>query len=236
MQKTMGIPRSMSLVQTSIGQKALVAITGAILFGFVIVHLLGNLQVFLGADHLNEYAAFLRSMPKVVWSVRIVLLVSLIVHVALTVNLAIRSGRARGSSYRVQADLAPQGPLMKYARKTMILSGPIVFLFIAFHLAHLTIGVDVIPGHPFDHEDVYANFVHGFRVPWVTAIYVFANVLLGFHLYQGGHSLLQSLGLRSPRFDPQIRAAAVAFAALVSVGNVAMPLAVMLRVVGADVD
>jgi succinate dehydrogenase / fumarate reductase, cytochrome b subunit len=225
---------ALSLTHTGVGKKALVAITGGILFGFVIVHLLGNLQVFLGADHLNEYAAFLQSMPKVVWSVRLLLLASLVVHVGLTIDLATKNARARGSRYEVQADVADQDPLMKYARKTMILSGPLVFAFIVFHLAHLTVGAPVVPGYEFVREDVYSNFVHGFRNPWITGFYVFANVLLGFHLYQGGHSLLQSLGLRAPRFDVPIRRAAAAFAALVSLGNVAMPLLVLARVVGGD--
>jgi succinate dehydrogenase / fumarate reductase cytochrome b subunit len=234
MQQTTMQQTTLSLVHTGIGKKALVAVTGAILFGFVITHLLGNLQVFLGAEHLNAYAASLRDMPKVVWSVRAILLVALVVHVALTVQLAMRNRAARRSRYAREADLAAQGPLLKYARKTMILSGPIVFAFIAFHLAHLTIGAEVVPGYEFDHADVYANVVHGFRVPWITGLYVFANILLGFHLYHGGHSLLQSLGLRSPRFDREIRGAAIAFAALVSIGNVIIPFAIALRLVGGD--
>lgn len=226
--------KAMTLTQTSIGKKALVAVTGAILFGFVIGHLVGNLQVFLGREHLNEYAEFLHSMPKALWTARIVLLVSLVVHIALTVQLALRNSAARGGRYRVQADSADQGPLTKYARKTMILSGPLVFAFIVFHLAHLTVGADVIPGYTFDPADVYANVIHGFRNPYVTGVYIFANVLLGFHLFQGGHSLLQSLGLRSPRFDSQIRAAAMALAIVVSLGNVIVPITILARVVGGD--
>jgi succinate dehydrogenase / fumarate reductase cytochrome b subunit len=221
--------------ETAIVKKALVAVTGAILFGFVIVHLLGNVQVFLGREHLNDYAEFLHSMPKVVWGVRAVLLLSLVIHLALTIDLAVRNGLARGSRYEVVADVADQDPLMKYARKTMILSGPILFAFVVFHLAHLTVGADVVPGYEFDPEDVYANVVYGFRNVWITGAYVFANVLLGFHLYQGGHSLLQSLGLRAPRFDAHVRGAAAAFAAFVCVGNVAIPLAVLARVIGGDV-
>lgn len=224
---------ALTLTQTGIGKKALVAITGAILFGFVIFHMLGNLQIFLGREQLDDYSAMLHAIPELLWLARAVLLVSLVVHVALTVQLASANARARQTRYRVSADLAKQDPLMRYARKTMILSGPIVFAFIAFHLAHLTIGN--VPGLALEPGQVYDNVVHGFRNPYVVGIYIFANILLGLHLYQGGHSLLQSLGLRSPRFDARIRRGAAAFAAVVALGNVAMPIAVMLHFVGSDV-
>lgn len=228
------ITHAWTLTRTSIGKKAVVAVTGAILFGFVVFHTLGNLQVFLGPEALNDYAAALHAIPELLWLARIVLLVSLLVHVGLTIDLAVRNGRARGSRYHVAADHAAQGPLMKYARKTMILSGPIVLAFVAFHVAHLTLGR--VPGFPLDPENVYANVVHGFRSPAVTGLYVFANVLLGFHLYQGGHGLLQSLGLRSPRFDAPLRTVAALLAAFVCVGNVIMPLAVLARLVGAELE
>lgn len=227
--------KALTLTRTSIGKKVLVAITGAILFAFVIGHLIGNLQVFLGPEHLNAYAELLHSMPKALWAVRGILLLSLIVHVVLTVQLALANRAARPSRYHKASDVGDQGPLMRYARKTMILSGPIVFAFIAFHIAHLTIGADVVQGYRFDRGDVYLNVIHGFRSVTVTGFYVFANILLGFHLYHGGHSLLQSLGLRSPRFDRRIRGAAMAFAAFVSIGNVLIPLTIMARVVGGDV-
>lgn len=227
--------KAVTLTGTTIGKKALVAITGAILFAFVIGHLIGNLQVFLGPEHMNAYAEFLHSMPKALWAVRIILLLALITHVGLTVQLAMANSAARPNRYKIAADVGQQGPLLRYARKTMILSGPIVLAFIGFHIAHLTVGADVVQGYRFDPQDVYANVIHGFRSVWVTSFYVFANILLGFHLYQGGHSLLQSLGLRSPRFDRRIRGTAMAFAAFVAVGNVIIPLSIMARIVGGDV-
>lgn len=228
--------KALTLVQTGIGKKALVAITGAILFGFVIGHMIGNLQVFLGREHLNDYAEFLHSMPKALWAVRIVLLASLFTHIGLTVQLAIQNRAARSARYRVSADVAVQSPIEKYARKTMVLSGLVVFAFIAFHLAHLTVGADVIPGYAFQREDVYANVIHGFRNPYVSGFYVFANLLLGIHLFHGAHSFLQSLGVRSPRFDSRIHAAAITFAVVVSLANVIMPLTILARVVGGDLE
>jgi succinate dehydrogenase / fumarate reductase cytochrome b subunit len=227
--------KPLTLTQTTIGQKAIVAITGAILFAFVIGHLIGNLQVFLGPEHLNAYADFLHSMPKVLWTVRFVLLASIITHIALTVQLTLKNNRARPVRYHSSTDVGDQSPLMKYARKTMILSGPIVAAFVVFHIAHLTLGANVVEGYRFDPSDVYSNVIHGFRNPFVTGFYVFANLLLGLHLYQGGHSLLQSLGLRSPRGGRTIRGTAIAFATFVTLGNVLIPLSVLVRVVGGDV-
>ena len=228
--------KALTLVQTGIGKKALVAITGAILFGFVIAHMIGNLQVFLGREHLNEYAEFLHSMPKALWAARIVLIVAVVTHIGLTISLATQNRSARASRYRVNADVAKQSPIEKYARKTMVLSGLIVLAFVVFHLAHLTLHADVVPGHPWVEDDLYANVVAGFRNPFITGFYVFANLLLGIHLFHGSHSLLQSLGLRSPRFDARIRNGAIAFAVIVSLANVAMPLAILARVTGGDLE
>lgn len=224
---------ALTLTQTGIGKKAAVALTGAVMFGFVLVHMLGNLQIFLGRETLNHYSAMLHAVPELLWVARAVLLVSVISHIALTVDLAMRNAKARPTAYRVSADVGRQDPLMRYARKTMILSGPIVLSFIVFHLAHLTLGE--VPGLAHG-QDVYENVVRGFQNPVVAGFYVFANILLGLHLYHGGHSLLQSLGLRNPRLDPKARTAAAAFAAAVTVGNVVMPLAVLVRAVGADVQ
>lgn len=228
--------KALTLVQTGIGKKALVAITGAILFGFVIVHMIGNLQVFLGPEHLDDYADFLHSMPKLLWAARIVLIVSVVTHIALTIQLATQNRAARGSRYRVNADVAKQSPIEKYARKTMVLSGLIVLAFVVFHIAHLTLHYDVVPGRQWDETSLYANVIHGFRDPFVSGFYVFANLLLGIHLFHGSHSLLQSIGARSPRFDVRIRNGAIAFATIVSLANVAMPLAILARLVGADLE
>ncbi|MDQ3032772.1 MAG: succinate dehydrogenase cytochrome b subunit [Myxococcota bacterium] len=227
--------KALTLTQTSIGKKAIVAVTGAILFGFVIAHLIGNLQVFLGPEHLNAYGELLHSMPKLLWTARIVLLVSVILHIVVTIQIALQNNAARPTRYHTVTDVGAQGPLMRYARKTMVLSGPIVGAFIVFHIAHLTVGADVVQGYRWDAADVYLNVVQGFRDPLLVGFYVFANLLLGLHLYHGGHSLLQSLGLRTPRFDRRIRGAAMALAAFVTLGNVTIPLAILMHVVGGDV-
>lgn len=220
---------ALNLSSTTIGKKALVAVTGLVLFGFVIGHMAGNLQVFLGPGHLNAYAAFLQSQQELLWVARIVLLVSLITHVALIIDLNGRNQGARKSRYKVETTHTQQSPFERYARSTMILSGPIVLLFILFHLAHFTLGV--VPGLPFEHGDVYNNVVLGFQNPVIAGIYIFANILLGLHLFHGGHSMLQTLGFRNPRLFAPARSIAMGLAILIVIGNVAMPTAALARII-----
>lgn len=209
-----------------VGKKALVAVTGLILFFFVIGHMLGNLQLFLGPEALNGYARKLREMPALVWTVRFVLLAALVAHVWLSLSLLRGSNAARGAGYRMHQSVATN-----YAARTMKWSGPMLGAFILYHLAHFTwpgVAMGDYAHHP---DDVYANVVNGFSVPWVTAIYVFAQVLLGMHLHHGAWSLFQSLGLSHPRYDGLRRALPRTLALGVVVGNVAMPLAVLTGLV-----
>lgn len=218
--------KTLTLTDTTIGKKALLAVSGAVLFGFVIQHMLGNLQVFLGPETFNGYAEGIKSKPALVWAVRGVLLAALITHVALVVQLYTRSLAARPVGYRVKKNIATS-----YAAATMKYSGPALLLYILFHLAHFTFPGLSLGGHEFSPLDPYGNFVAGFQIPWVTLLYVTANLLLGMHLYHGGYSLLQSLGLNHPRYNARARMAARAFAFLVTTGNVVMPIAVLVGLV-----
>jgi succinate dehydrogenase / fumarate reductase, cytochrome b subunit len=218
--------KTLTLSDTTIGKKALLAVSGVILFGFVIVHMLGNLQVFLGPDVYNHYAEAAKSNPAVLWSARGLLLLALITHVVLVVQLYARSLAARPVAYRVKKNIATS-----YAGATMKYSGPALLLYIVFHLAHFTAPGLSLGGHEFSPVDVYGNFVASFQLPWVTLLYVTANLLLGMHLYHGGFSLLQSLGLNHPRYNKRARLGARAFALLVTTGNVAMPLSVLFGLI-----
>jgi succinate dehydrogenase / fumarate reductase cytochrome b subunit len=218
--------KTLTLGDTTIGKKALLAVSGVILFGFVIQHMLGNLQVFLGPDVYNHYAESVKSSAALVWSVRSVLLLALITHVVLVVQLYTRSLAARPIGYRVKKNIATT-----YAGATMKYSGPALLLYILFHLAHFTFPGLSLGGHEFSPIDPYGNFVAGFQLWWVTLLYVTANLLLGMHLYHGGYSLLQSLGLNHPRYNKRARLGARGFAFLVTTGNVVMPLAVLFRLV-----
>lgn len=219
--------------QTSIGQKALVALTGAVLYGFAFVHAAGNLQVFLGQEHFNEYAETLQSMPKVVWATRLVLLGSLLTHVALVIGILGKARAARPGRYHVDAAIAnDQSILQRYARQTMILSGLIVFAYLAFHIVHLTAGV--APGLFFHRGMAYENLVYGMRVPWVAGFYIFANLLLGLHLFHGATALFQTLGLKHPQWDARTKPAALLLVAVIVGANVAIPLGCLTRIAGGE--
>jgi succinate dehydrogenase / fumarate reductase cytochrome b subunit len=195
------------------------AITGLILFGFVIGHMLGNLQVFMGANQMNAYAAMLKANATLLWGVRIVLLVAVILHIVAAVQLTRMSQRSRPEGYHykdvIQAD---------YAARTMRWSGPIFAVFVIYHLLHFTTG----SVHPrFDVHDVYRNVISGFRVWPVSLFYIIAMVALAFHLWHGVWSMFQTLGLINPKSDKMIhRLAAIATLALV-IGFISIPMAVL---------
>lgn len=218
--------RTLTLGDTSIGKKVLVALTGIVLFGFVITHMLGNLQVFLGPEALNSYAANLKKLGPLLWVARLVLLVSVIVHIVLSLSLARSASAARPIGYRLKESSATT-----YAARTMRWSGPLLACFIVYHLAHFTWPGVAMAAYPHSAHDVYANVVNGFRVPWVTAIYVVAQVLLGLHLYHGSWSLFQTLGLSHPRYMGLRQSVPRLLAITVVAGNLAMPLAVLAGVI-----
>lgn len=217
----------LTLTRSTVGQKAVVGVTGVILFGFVIGHLLGNLILFAGPEAYLAYAAALKGNPPLLWGTRIVVASSVIVHVALTMQLARRNAMARARGYaRPRKDL-----VTTYAARTMVLSGPLLLAYIVFHIAHFT-APGLALGGEFDPHNVYANVVQGFRVWWVSAIYIFANFLLGLHLYHGGWSAAQSIGAQSKKYDPLRNALAIGLALFVAGGNVFIPIAVQTHLIG----
>lgn len=217
------------LFATNIGKKAAVAVTGIILYGFVFVHALGNLQVFLGPEKINTYGAMLHSVPKLLWGARIVLLLSIFIHAALAMNINMKSRAARSTRYKMSAPIAVQSPLQRYARQTMILSGPIIMAYFFFHLAHLTAGV--VPGMGFQEGDVYGNLVRGFQNPVVAGAYIVANLLLGIHLFHGGVALFQTLGLRHPQWDARTRPLAFLITGIITFTNVIIPTSILAGLV-----
>ncbi len=218
--------KALHLFDTTIGKKSLLAVTGLIMYGFVIGHMVGNLQVFLGPEKLNHYAAFLKSLGGLLWIARLTLVAALAIHVVVSLSLVMRSAGARSIGYRSKETLTTT-----YAAMTMRYGGPALLLFILFHLAHFTIPGVAMGAYEHSHTDVYSNVVHGFSIPWVTAIYIAGNVLLGLHLYHGAWSLFQTLGLSHPRYNPQIKLIPRAIGLGVAAGNIAMPLAVLAGIV-----
>src|SRR5580692_3874880 len=210
---------------STVGKKIVMAVTGIILFGFVIGHLAGNLQVFEGPAKLNAYGAFLHSIGELLWPVRIVLLICIALHIIATVQLALRKKRARPIGYSRKQAIASS-----YASRTMYWSGPIVLAFVIFHLLHLTAGY-IHPGAAFIEGDVYHNVVAGFQVWWVSVWYIFSIILLGLHLRHGIWSMFQSLGMNHPRHTPILKSAAWVVALVIVLGYISIPISVMLGVV-----
>jgi succinate dehydrogenase / fumarate reductase cytochrome b subunit len=210
-------------LQSSIGKKLLMAVTGLILFGFVFVHMLGNLQAY-GAPHkLDDYGALLRKAPALLWGARLVLLASVVAHAWTAWSLTRQGWAARGVDYRQRENYASD-----YASRTMRWGGVTLALFIVYHILHFTTGTL----HPsFVHGAVHQNFVAGFKVVPVSAFYVLAMCALGLHLYHGVWSLTQTLGLDHPRYNPLRRVAAGAFAGLITVVNISFPVAVLAGII-----
>ncbi len=232
--------KSGTFYSSSLGKKAIMALSGIALFGFVLVHMLGNLKMYLGAESFNHYASWLRevgypALPHggALIIARGVLIVAVLVHIWAAWQVTRQSRAARGQRYvkahTVQAD---------YATRTMRWGGVIILLFVVYHLFHLTWGT-VHPDfvHPTTLADgsisaqAYHNVVAGFSVWWVSLFYIVANIALALHLYHGLWSLFQTLGWNHPRLNPWRRRLASAFALIVAAGNISFPIAVLTGIV-----
>ncbi len=211
------------LYGSTLGKKILMAVTGIILFGFVIGHMIGNLQLYLGPEKLNHYAELLQSNKPFLWSFRMVLLFCVSVHIIAAVQLWLRNRRSRPIKYRVF-----NPPAVDYAARTMVWSGPIILAFILYHLGHFTVGST---HHDFIRGDVYHNVVSSFQIWWVAGIYILANLMLAIHLYHGLWSLFQTFGWDHQAYGSARRWFAIVFAMLIGAANISMPLAVLTGVV-----
>ena len=207
------------------GKKAVMAVTGFILFLFIIAHVIGNLQVFEGPAQINAYGRYLRAIPEILWAVRGVLILCVVLHIWASIALAVRKTEARPVGYAKRENVASS-----YASRTMYWSGPIILAFVIYHLFHLTAGV-IQPGGSFIEADVYHNIVTGFRVWYVSAWYVFSMVLLGFHIRHGAWSMFQSIGFNHPRHTPILKKAALVIAILITAGYISIPVSVMAGVI-----
>ncbi|MDQ2666048.1 MAG: succinate dehydrogenase cytochrome b subunit [Gemmatimonadota bacterium] len=209
------------------------AVTGLLLVLFVIGHMAGNLQVFIGPAKMNAYAAFLQGLGELLWLVRIALLVALLLHVLMALQVTRINLAARPFDYTMR-----QPQVSTLASRTMRWGGVLLLVFIVFHILHFTTGT-VFPmasrpdaGHPaFSHTDVYGNVISAFRVPWVVAFYVVAMLFLMLHLFHGAWSSMRTLGLVKPSHTPLRRRAATAIALIVWLGFTAVPVAVFLGVI-----
>ncbi len=240
---------------SSLGKKYIMAVSGCILFLFVLGHLAGNLQIFLGREAINRYGHFLQSNPELIWPARIVLLVLVLLHIWSAVKLSAENYAARPVGY---AEFRPIGST--YASRTMLMSGIIVFCFIVYHLLHFTFQVEAInlthqdfrtfnepgpawaaapvpveqtpktpPAVPEGRHDIYKMMITGFSNIWVSAFYVIGVGLLCLHLSHGASSMFQSIGWRNEAYRPFLEMAAKVVAVLVFLGYISIPVAINLH-------
>lgn len=214
-------------LKSSIGAKALMAITGIILVLFVIGHMVGNLQVFLGPETLNHYAHTLQSLGPILWIIRLVLLTTLVAHIWSAAVVVRMSVAARPVDYQKRKDLTTG-----FAARTMLVSGIVVALFIVYHVLHFTTGTIDMAGSygqllPDGGPDVYRMVVDGFRHPLTTIVYCLATVVLCLHLSHGISSLMQTLGFRNDSNAARIDKIGPVLAVIILIGNLSMPLAAL---------
>ncbi len=215
--------RIASFYRTTVGKKAVMAISGVVLFVFLLGHLAGNLQIFLGPEKLNDYAALLQRMPEALWLARIGLLIALVVHIIAAAQLVLANRRARPVPYAVKRDVETN-----YAARTMAISGPLILLYAVYHLLMFTF---LATGPGYSRVDVYRNVVLAFQSPTISAIYIAAMLLLGLHLHHGVWSMLHTLGISNPRYRRLRRGMAPMVAWAITAGYISIPLAVLAGLV-----
>lgn len=227
--------RVATLYRTTVGKKVLMAVSGVVLFGFVFVHMIGNLKMLFPPDAaghfaMDVYAEFLRDFgypliphEGILWLARVVLLGAVGIHILSAVQLTQLSRAARPAGYAKEANLH-----LSYASRTMRWGGVILLLFIVYHILHFTTG----QAHPtFVEGAVHANYVSAFQNPLIYLVYLIAQTALCFHLYHGVWSFFQTLGLSHPKYNHLRRPFAVGFALVVFVGFLTPPTLVLAGVV-----
>lgn len=220
--ETQARPSRLGLFWTNqIGKKFFSAVTGIILFVFVLGHLLGNLQIFQGADKLNAYARFLQEAKGLLWFTRIVMLAAVTVHAVAGIQLWLQKKAARPVAYATSASIQAS-----VGSRTMIWTGLLTLAFVVFHLLDLTVGA-VVAAAGFQHAAAYQNVVATFHQPLKVAFYGVSLVSLGLHLSHGLYSMFQSLGFRHPLWTPTIQKAAVVIAFFVALFYLFIPAGVV---------
>src|SRR5881392_4068932 len=216
---------------SSVGRKMIVAVTGVILILFVIGHLLGNLQIFLGPEWINTYSQHLRDLGPLLWMIRAFLLLSVLLHIYFTILLAMENRRARPESYRERNYVKAS-----WASRHMLVSGLVVLAFIIFHLLHFTARkfnpqFPLLKLDPLNRYDVYSMMVYGFRNVYVSIFYVIGLFLLTLHLTHGSSSFFQSLGLNDRKLTPRLALGGRIFAWLLFAGYTSIPIAILVGLI-----
>src|SRR5262245_10143848 len=218
---------------TAVGKKWVMGVTGLLLIGFVLAHLIGNLKLYLSKEEINLYGEALRDIPGhllprtvLLWGLRIGLIVAFVLHIHAAATLTVLNRRARPGAARYQSKR--DYVAANYASRTMRWTGVIVLLFVIFHLMDLTWGnanPDFLRGDP------YNNLIYSFQRPAVAIVYIVAMIALAMHLYHGAWSMFQSMGITNPKYNTARKRFAQAFAAVILIGNCSFPIAVQLHLV-----
>jgi succinate dehydrogenase / fumarate reductase, cytochrome b subunit len=226
-----------NVFKSSLGKKYIMAVTGFALFVFVIGHLAGNLQVFLGREAINRYGHFLQSNPELIWPARLGLLLMVALHIWSAITVSLENKAARPVGYEVYQPIGSS-----YASRTMLVGGSIVFIFIVYHLLHYTAEVqflnlthqnfaafmEKLPGQvPPERHDIFKMMVVGFSQPLVSGFYILGLGLLCLHLSHGAGSMFQSLGWKNEAYRPCLDRAAQVVAGLIFVGYASIPVAIL---------
>ena len=221
-----------NIFKSSLGKKYVMAASGAVLFLFVLGHLAGNLQVFLGPEAINRYGHFLQSNPELIWPARLFLILMVLLHLWSAARLSLENKAARPVAY---AEYQPVSST--YASRTMLMSGTIIFIFIIYHLLHFTAQVAYINAtgrnfvdfvDPEKRHDIFKMMVVGFNNPWVAGFYILGMALLCLHLSHGVSGMFQSLGWKNEAYRPWLDTGARVLAVLIFLGYSSIPAAILL--------
>lgn len=207
---------------SSIGKKVLMALSGFILFAYVCAHFLGNLQIYVSFQLINNYAHFLHANPVVLWMARIVLLAAVGVHVVAAIQLWFRKRAARPIEYHTKENIQAST-----ASRTMIVTGLLIGLFVVYHVLDLTTGQARTASQGFEELNPAFNVTHGFAYAPAAIVYIIAMCALGLHLWHGVYSMFGTLGCSHPRYMKVARQLAALFAAVLALGNISFPVAVL---------
>jgi succinate dehydrogenase / fumarate reductase cytochrome b subunit len=217
--------RAITFYGTTIGKKVVMAVSGLIVVGWLLAHMLGNITIFAGREAVNHYAALLANNPPILWGQRIVLVAALAAHIHAAFSLWARNSDARPRAYYQRKDLATN-----YAALTLRYGGLVIISFLNYHNAHLTLGETAHLGYVFDPHDVYNNVVLGFQNPIVAGAYILAQCALAMHLYHGIWSLTQTLGADHPKYNGLRQMVSMAGTLIIVLGFISIPISVQTGV------
>jgi len=221
-----------NIFKSSLGKKYIMAVTGFVMLLFVIGHLAGNLQIFLGPEAINRYGHFLQSNPEIIWPARLFLLLMIALHIWSAVKLSLENKAARPIGYGEYNPVASS-----YASRTMLMSGIIIFAFIVYHLLHFTVQVQYVNltgknfvdfMDPEKRHDIFTMMVVGFSNGWVSGFYILGIALLCLHLSHGASSMFQSIGWKNKAYGPFLDKFARIAALIIFLGYTSIPVAILL--------